>query len=146
MRILFTFPRLVGGLTRLTYKRLAGNFGLTLLALFQIVLTVGLLSSAGFFAQAVDRVLLNEELDALSSRTGRPRPLRRASTSSPPPANLWTCPRPSAAGRSVATTLSAEIGLPIDDVGVHLESGSMMLLSPEGDERYGEESKFLTQG
>ena len=51
VRILFTVPRLIAGLTVLTYKRLAGNLGLTLLALFQIVLTVGLLSSAGFFAQ-----------------------------------------------------------------------------------------------
>ena len=78
MRSLFAAPRLVGGLTYLTYKRLAGNPGLALLALFQIVLTVGLLSSAGFFAQAVDRVILQEELDALSTRR----------------VSRWTCPQP----------------------------------------------------
>ncbi len=144
MRILFTFPRLVGGLTLLTYKRLAGNLGLTLLALFQIVLTVGLLSSAGFFAQAVDRVILNEELDALSARTGRP-PFSTRVYFFPSSRKPMDVPAAERAGRSVADTLSSEIGLPIDDVGVHLESGSMMLLSPEGDERYGGESKFLTQ-
>ncbi len=144
MRILFTVPRLFGGLTRLTYKRLAGNFGLTLLALFQIVLTVGLLSSAGFFAQAVDRVILNEELDALSSRTGRP-PFSTRVYFFPSSRKPMDVPAAERAGRSVAATLSSEIGLPIDEVGVHLESGSMMLLSPEGDERYGDESKFLTQ-
>ena len=144
MRTLFTVPRLIGGLTYLTLKRLAGNPGLTLLALFQIVLTVGLLSSAGFFAQAVDRVILQEELDALSTRTGRPPFSTRVYffPSSRKPMNVPAAER---AGRSVATTLSSEIGLPIDEVGVHLESGSMMMLAPEGDERYGEGSSFLIQ-
>ncbi len=136
--------KLIGGLTVLTYKRLAGNPGLTLLALFQIVLTVGLLSSAGFFAQAVDRVILQEELDALSTRTGRP-PFTTRVYFFPSSRKPMDVPAAERAGRSVATTLSSEIGLPIDEVGVHLESGSMMMLSPEGDERYGNDSSFLTQ-
>ena len=144
MRTLFTVPRLIGGLTYLTLKRLAGNPGLTLLALFQIVLTVGLLSSAGFFAQAVDRVILQEELDALSTRTGRP-PFSTRVYFFPSSRKPMDVPAAERAGRSVATTLSSEIGLPIDEVGVHLESGSMMMLAPEGDERYGEGSSFLTQ-
>ena len=144
MRTLFTVPRLIGGLTDLTLKRLAGNPGLTLLALFQIVLTVGLLSSAGFFAQAVDRVILQEELDALSTRTGRP-PFSTRVYFFPSSRKPMDVPAAERAGRSVATTLSSEIGLPIDEVGVHLESGSMMMLAPEGDERYGEGSSFLTQ-
>ena len=136
--------KLIGGLTVLTYKRLAGNPGLTLLALFQIVLTVGLLSSAGFFAQAVDRVILQEELDALSTRTGRP-PFTTRVYFFPSSRKPMDVPAAERAGRSVATTLSSEIGLPIDEVGVHLESGSMMMLTPEGDERYGNDSSFLTQ-
>ena len=144
VRILFTVPRLFGGLTVLTYKRLAGNLGLTLLALFQIVLTVGLLSSAGFFAQAVDRVILQQELDALSSRTGRP-PFTTRVYFFPSSRKPMDVPAAERAGRSVAATLSSEIGLPIYEVGVHLESGSMMMLTPEGDERYGTEGKFLTQ-
>ena len=144
MRTLFTVPRLIGGLTYLTLKRLAGNPGLTLLALFQIVLTVGLLSSAGFFAQAVDRVILQEELDALSTRTGRP-PFSTRVYFFPSSRKPMDVPAAERAGRSVATTLSSEIGLPIDEVGVHLESGSMMMLAPEGDERYGEGSSFLIQ-
>ncbi len=136
--------KLIGGLTVLTYKRLAGNPGLALLALFQIVLTVGLLSSAGFFAQAVDRVILQEELDALSTRTGRP-PFTTRVYFFPSSRKPMDVPAAERAGRSVATTLSSEIGLPIDEVGVHLESGSMMMLTPEGDERYGNDSSFLTQ-
>ena len=136
--------KLIGGLTVLTYKRLAGNPGLTLLALFQIVLTVGLLSSAGFFAQAVDRVILQEELDALSTRTGRP-PFTTRVYFFPSSRKPMDVPAAERAGRSVATTLSSEIGLSIDEVGVHLESGSMMMLTPEGDERYGNDSSFLTQ-
>ena len=136
--------KLIGGLTVLTYKRLAGNPGLTLLALFQIVLTVGLLSSAGFFAQAVDRVILQEELDALSTRTGRP-PFTTRVYFFPSSRKPMDVPAAERAGRSVATTLSSEISLPIDEVGVHLESGSMMMLTPEGDERYGNDSSFLTQ-
>ena len=115
-----------------------------LLALFQIVLTVGLLSSAGFFAQAVDRVLLQEELDALSGRTGRP-PFTTRVYFFPSSRKPMDVPAAERAGRSVADTLSSEIGLPIDELGVHLESGSMMLLAPEGDQRYGEGSGFLTQ-
>ena len=144
MRTLLEVPRLIGGLTVLTYKRLAGNPGLTLLALFQIVLTVGLLSSAGFFAQAVDRVILQEELDALSSRTGRP-PFTTRVYFFPSSRKPMDVPAAERAGRSVAATLSSEIGLPIDEVGVHLESGSLMMLAPEGDQRYGEGSNFLTQ-
>ena len=141
---MLTVPRLIGGLTLLTLRRLAGNPGLTLLALFQIALTVGLLSSAGFFAQAVDRVILNQELDALSSRTGRP-PFTTRVYFFPSSRKPMDVPAAERAGRSVANTLSAEIGLQIDDVGVHLESGSMMMLSLENDERYGEGSNFLTQ-
>ena len=144
MRTLFSLPRLIGGLTVLTGKRLAGSPGLTLLALFQIVLTVGLLSSAGFFAQAVDRVILQEELDALSDRTGRP-PFTTRVYFFPSSRKPMDVPAAERAGRSVAATLSAEIGLPIDEVGVHLESGSMMMLTPEGDVRYGGDSNFLTQ-
>ena len=144
MRTLFSLPRLIGGLTVLTGKRLAGSPGLTLLALFQIVLTVGLLSSAGFFAQAVDRVILQEGLDALSDRTGRP-PFSTRVYFFPSSRKPMDVPAAERAGRSVAATLSAEIGLPIDEVGVHLESGSMMMLTPEGDVRYGGDSSFLTQ-
>ncbi len=138
------FPRLIGGLTIFTCKRLAGNLGLTLLALFQIVLTVGLLSSAGFFAQAVDRVILQEELDALSARTGRP-PFSTRVYFFPSSRKPMDVPAAERAGRSVAATLSTEIALPIKEVGVHLESGSMMMLTPENDDRYGEDSNFLTQ-
>lgn len=144
MQTLLTLPRLIGGLTVLTFKRLAGNPGLTLLALFQIVLTVGLLSSAGFFAQAVDRVILEEELETLSSRTGRP-PFSTRVYFFPSSRKPMDVPAAERAGRSVADTLSAEIGLPIGRVGVHLESGSMMLLAPKDDNRYGEDSNYLTQ-
>ena len=80
-------------LLRLTIRRLWSRPILTLLALLGVILAVGLLSSTAFFTQAVDRVLLLEELNKLAATTGR-HPFARASTSSPPLANPFRWRRP----------------------------------------------------
>ena len=134
--------RIFVGLTVLTLKRLRSQPGLALLALLQIVLSLGLLTSAGFFAQAVDRVILQQELDRLSSVTGRPPFSTRVYffPSSRKPMDVTSA---EAAGRSIAGTLSAEIGLPIGQVVTQLESGNMMLMPPPNDSRYSSASAFL---
>ena len=134
--------RISGGLTVLTLKRLRSQPGLALLALLQIVLSVGLLTSAGFFAQAVDRVILQQELDQLSSVTGRPPFSTRVYffPSSRKPMDVTSA---EAAGRSIAGTLSAEIGLPIGQAITQLESGNMMLMPPPNDTRYSNSGSFL---
>ncbi len=134
--------RIFFGLAVLTLKRLRSQPGLALLAVFQIILSVGLLTSAGFFAQAVDRVILQQELDRLSNVTGRPPFSTRVYffPSSRKPMDIASA---EAAGRSIAGTLSGEIGLPISQAITQLESGNMMLMPPPNDTRYSSTSSFL---
>ena len=134
--------RIFAGLAVLTLKRLRSQKGLAFLAIFQVILTVGLLTSAGFFAQAVDRVILQQELDRLSSVTGRPPFSTRVYffPSSRKPMDVASA---EAAGRSIAQTLSGEIGLPIGMAITQLESGNMMLMPPPDDTRYNSDNAFL---
>lgn len=143
LRSLLQPVRVLVGLVRLTLKRLSSRPGLTLLALIGIVLAVGLLSSAAFFAQAVDRVILNQELDALSQATGRP-PFSTRVYFFPSSRKVMKMEAAEDAGRSIANTLAAEIGLPVQRVGIQLESGSMALLPRSGDTRYNAAGDFLT--
>ncbi|MCE7990278.1 MAG: hypothetical protein DYG89_54760, partial [Caldilinea sp. CFX5] len=103
--------RLAFDLCRLTYQRLAHRPMLTILALVGIVLAVGLLSSAGFFSQAVDRVILLQELEELSQTTGRiPFSMRvYFQPSSRKPVSLIDAEN---VGQSIGGTLADEIGLP----------------------------------
>lgn len=131
------------GLFVLTLKRLASRPGLTILALIGIVLAVGLLSSAAFFAQAVDRVILNQELDELSAATNRPAFSTRIYffPSSRKRMGIEAAER---AGSSISGTLAAEIGLGVDRKDLQMESGSMVLLPAQGDSAYTDIREYLT--
>lgn len=126
----------------LTMRRLWSRPGLSLLSLLGVVLAVGLLSSTAFFTQAVDRVILTQELAELSRVTGRIPFSTRVYflPSSRTPVGLTDAEQ---VGESVAGTLSAEIGLPIEHLGIQVESNGMMLLPQEGDTRYGNGGTFL---
>lgn len=136
------FLRVFGGLYWLSLQHLTSRLGLSLLALVGIVLAVGLLSSAGFFAQAVDRVILNQELDELSEATNRPAfstrvyffPSTRARM------GIETAER---AGDSLSGTMAAEIGLPVARRDLQVESGSLAMLPQAGDTRYQQSRDFL---
>ncbi|MBX3010535.1 MAG: ABC transporter permease [Caldilineaceae bacterium] len=134
--------RLFFDLCRLTLQRLANRPMLTLLALIGIVLAVGLLTSAGFFSQAVDRVILQQELDTLSRSTGRiPFSMRvYFQPSSRKPVSLIDAEN---VGQSIGDTLAAEIGLPLDHLGLQVESGGLMLVPMPDDARYGSARSFL---
>lgn len=131
------------GLFVLTLKRLASRPGLTILALIGIVLAVGLLSSAAFFAQAVDRVILNQELAELSAATNRPAFSTRIYffPSSRKRMGIEAAER---AGSSISGTLAAEIGLGVDRKDLQMESGSMVLLPAQGDTAYTDTREYLT--
>ena len=131
------------GLFVLTLKRLASRPGLTILALIGIVLAVGLLSSAAFFAQAVDRVILNQELAELSAATNRPAFSTRIYffPSSRKRMGIEAAER---AGSSISGTLAAEIGLGVDRKDLQMESGSMVLLPAQGDTAYTDIREYLT--
>ncbi|MEZ4866295.1 MAG: ABC transporter permease [Caldilineaceae bacterium] len=136
-------PRVFLDYCRLTLQRLASRPILTLLTLVGIVLAVGLLTSAGFFSQAVDRVILLQELDDLSQSTGRiPFSTRvYVQPSARRPLSLQDAEN---VGRSVAGTLSGEIKLPLKHLGIQVESGGLMLLPAAGDTRYGSPDKLLS--
>lgn len=125
--------------TRLAFKRLWNHPGLTLLALLGIILSVGLVNSASFFAKAVDQVILDQELSKFSAMTGRP-PFStsiytfssgRAPISLVEAENLST---------HVGDTLSSEVGLPITHLGIEVHSGNMML-RPKEDATYATNSQ-----
>ena len=134
--------RLALDLSRLTFQRLANRPALTLLALIGIVLAVGLLTSAGFFSQAVDRVILLQELDDLSQSTGRiPFSMRvYFQPSSRKPVSLGNAEN---VGQSIGGTLASEIGLPLEHLGLQVESGGLMLVPMPDDARYGSNKSFL---
>lgn len=134
--------RLFFDLCHLTLQRLANRPMLTILALVGIVLAVGLLTSAGFFSQAVDRVILLQELDELSHSTGRiPFSMRvYFQPSSRKPVSLLDAEN---VGQSIGSTLAAEIGLPLDHLGLQVESGGLMLVPMPDDARYGSTKSFL---
>lgn len=129
-------------LLRLMMRSLISRLGLTLLNLFGIVLAVALLTSAAFFAQGVDRAILQQELATLTRQTGRaPFSLRvYVFPSARQPLSIANAEQ--VAG-NLAGTLSAEIGLPRARQGLQVESGSLMLLPNPDDERYIESRGLL---
>ncbi len=129
-------------LCRLTLQRLGSRPVLSLLTLVGMVLAVGLLTSAGFFSQAVDRVILQQELDELSRVTGRVPFSTRVyfQPSSRKPLALVDAEN---VGRSIADTISSEIDLPLGHLGIQVESGGLMLIPAPDDARYQAKNSFL---
>jgi putative ABC transport system permease protein len=129
-------------LIRLMMRSLLSRLGLTLLNLFGIVLAVALLTSAAFFAQGVDRAILQQELATLTRQTGRaPFSLRvYVFPSARQPLSIDNAEQ--VAG-NLTGTLSEEIGLPRARQGLQVESGSLMLLPYPDDERYSESRGLL---
>ena len=140
---LATVLRMVGGLFWLSLRHLTSRLGLSFLALVGILLAVGLLSSAGFFAQAVDRVILNQELAELSAATNRPAFSTRVYffPSSRARMGVQTAER---AGDSLGNTMAAEIGLPVARRDLQVESGSLALLPHADDNRYQQSKDYLS--
>jgi putative ABC transport system permease protein len=119
------------GLVNLALKRLFYRPGLTVLAVASITLAIGLVSSAGFFSQAVDRAVLGQELVKFAQQTGRPPFSMRVYflPSSDVPLTLEATERLTS---HVAGTLEREIGLPTKYAAVEVESGAMMLHRLQG--------------
>ncbi|MEZ4640146.1 MAG: hypothetical protein R2856_35195 [Caldilineaceae bacterium] len=133
---------LIPAFLRLLLRSFGSRIGLALLNLFGIVLAVALLSSAAFFAQGVDRAILQQELTALTSQTGRDAFSLRVYIfpSARRPLSLGNAEE--VAG-NLAGTLSDEIGLPRARQGIQVESGNLMMMPPEGDTRYGDPNGLL---
>lgn len=110
------------GLLQLAWRRLRHYVGLNFLALIGVVIAVGLVTSAGFFSQAVDTVVMRQELAEYSRVTGRPPFSIRVFNSSNRAVSLsieWA----SELGKGIAHTLSQEVGLPVRDLLLQANSG-----------------------
>ena len=127
----------------LTLRRLRSHLGLTFLALLGIVLAVGLLSSTAFFTQAVDRVILSQELAELSRVTGR-HPFATRIYFFPNSRKPLSLSASEKAAVNIADTFSSEIGLPVGRQELHVESPGLMLLPSPDDTRYDQsDNSFL---
>ncbi|MCD6284997.1 MAG: ABC transporter permease [Anaerolineae bacterium] len=123
-------------------ERLIHSPGLSFLALLGVVLSVGLVSNAAFFSQAVDQVILDRELAAFSDMTGRP-PFSTSVYTFPSRDSPISIPLAEELAQNVAATLSSEVGLPIEHLGMQVHTGNMMMQPPEGETQYGESDDFL---
>lgn len=130
------------GVIQFAVERLIHNPGLSFLALLGVILSVGLVSNAAFFAQAVDQVILSEELDEFSRMTGRP-PFSTSVYTFPSGSNPISLTQAEDLAQNVAGTLSSEVGLPLLHLGLQVHSGNMMLQPREGDTQWGAEDEFL---
>ncbi len=134
----YQFP----GVVKLILKRQRHYVGLSLLALINIILAVGLVTNASFFTQAIDRVVLLQELEAFSSVTGRPPfstqiyifPSRRAPV---------TLEQAEQLAKNVSQTLAGEVGLPVRQLVTQISSGSMMLQPAPGSDLFAQGKQYL---
>lgn len=122
-------------LVYLSSRRLYYHFGLSLLSLLGVILAIGLVSSATFFSQAVETVIMRQELAEYSRITGRPPFSSRVFTASSSlvPLNLE---RTEALAANVADTLASEVGLPVKALGLLADSGVLTLQPLPEDTRY----------
>jgi putative ABC transport system permease protein len=119
----------------LSARRLYYHFGLSLLSLLGVILAIGLVSSAAFFAQAVETVIMRQELAEYSRITGRPPFSSRVFTASTR-SNPLTIEVVERLAGNVADTLSSEVGLPVRALGMLADSGVLTLKAKPGDNRY----------
>jgi putative ABC transport system permease protein len=138
LRPLYQFPAIV----KLILKRQRHYLGLTFLALVDIILAVGLITNAAFFSQAVDRVVLLQELKQFSATTGRP-PLSTSIYIFPSRRKPLQLEAAEALSPHISQTLSTEIGLPIRHQGFQVTGGSLMLQPSPDSELFAQGKKYL---
>ncbi len=119
---------------RLALRRQRYHLGLSLLTLFGVMLAVGLVTSASFFAQAVDTVMLREQMSEYSRITGRPAFSTRVFAASDEAVPL-SLDRVDALTERLSQTLAAQVGLPVRDVAWQTNSGVLRLKAPGSDSR-----------
>jgi putative ABC transport system permease protein len=124
------------GVILVVLKRLQSQLWLTLLSIGGVILTVGLVTSIPVFANAVSFVVLNEELESVSVKTGRPRFSVRLYVlpGTEYPLSLDEC---ETLGRHIGQTLSVETDLPLVSQSQHVETISMVLRTRGVETPYG---------
>ena len=132
---LLRLPGVVASLAGLAFKRLRYHSGLSLLALLGVTLAVGLVTSASFFAQAVDQVIMRQEMAEYSRITKRPPFATRVYTFSSPQDPL-SLARAEQLGQHVAGTLTGEVGLPVKSIVLQMRAPIAKLQAQPGSGQY----------
>jgi putative ABC transport system permease protein len=130
------------GIVKVILKRQRHYLVLSTLALVNIILAVGLVNNAAFFSQAVDRVVMLQELEAFTSVTGRP-PLSTNIYIFPSRRAPITLENAEQLTRHISGALSSEVGLPIRHLGTLVSSGSLMLQPAPDSELFAQGKDYL---
>ena len=130
------------GFFLLIARRQQYHRGLGLLALLGVILSVGLVTNASFFSQAVDRVILQQNLAEFSRETRRP-PFSTNVYVFPSERNPISLQDSERLSAQIGEALSSEIGLPLRQLGLEISSGTMLLQPVPGSELYGQGSEVL---
>jgi len=129
MKFVYQLP----GFFLLILRRQQYHSGLVILALLGIILSVGMVTNASFFSQAVDRTILLQNLSEFSRVTGRP-PLSTNVYVFPSVRNPLTLEDSETLSRTIGDTLASSVGLPLRQLGIEISSGTMLLqLKPDSD-------------
>ena len=123
-------------------RRLRYHAPMTLLALLGIILSIGLVTNASFFAEGVDRVILLQNLAEFSQETGRPPFSTNVYVfpSNRMPVTLETSEQLS---KHIGDVLASEVGLPLRRLASLVSSGTMILQPEIGSELYGQGQDYL---
>ena len=132
----------LGDRIMLLASRLRFHAAMTTLTLLGIILAVGLVTNASFFAEGVDRVILLQNLSEFSRVTGRP----------PFSTNVYFFPSnrfpikledSEQLSQHIGEILSSEVGLPLRHLGLQVSSGNMILQPEIDSDLYGQDQEFL---
>lgn len=123
-------------------KKQRHYLGLSLLALLDIILAVGLVTNASFFTQAVDRVVLLDELREFTKDTGRP-PFSTSVYLFPSRRQPLPLENAEQATGDISNTLSGEVGLPLRQVGLEVSSGGLMMQASPDSPLYNPNKNYL---
>jgi putative ABC transport system permease protein len=130
------------GFFLLIMRRQQYHRGLVLLALLGVILSVGLVTNASFFSQAVDRVILEQNLAEFSRETGRP-PFSTNVYVFPSARVPLTLQDSEKISGQIGDALSSEVGLPLRQLGLEISSGTMLLQPVPGSDLYGQGRDLL---
>ena len=130
------------GFFLLIVRRQQYHLGLGILALLGVILSVGLVTNASFFSQAVDRVILEQNLAEFSRVTGRP-PFSTNVYVFPSERTPLTLQDSEKITSQIGDALSSEVGLPLRQLGLEISSGTMLLQPEPGSDLYGQGKDLL---
>jgi putative ABC transport system permease protein len=128
------FPQLQG-FFQLILRRVQYHKGLAIMTLLGIILSIGLVTNASFFAQAVDRVILLQNFAEFTRVTGRP-PLSTNVYVFPSNRNPITLEKAEELSLQISNILAGEVGLPLSHLVIDISSGTMLLQPEPGSDLY----------